>query len=76
MFVCQVIDWKSKFTANCNEASGDVRFGDRARIPCIKKEEDRLQGNPDRVALIGHDLEAFCKVSIDSFDHHWVMVFA
>jgi hypothetical protein len=34
------------------------------------------QGNPDRVALIGHDLEAFCKVSIDSFDHHWVMAVA
>jgi hypothetical protein len=76
VFICQVIDWKSKFTANCNEASGDVLYGDWARIPCVMKEENRLKGNLDRVALIGHDLEAFCKVSIDSFDYHWVMVVA
>jgi hypothetical protein len=39
-------------------------------------EENCLQGNPNLVAFIGHDLEAFCKVSIDSLDHHWVMVAA
>jgi hypothetical protein len=74
MLVGGVIDWKGKFTANSKQAPRDVCAGYWARVPCIEKEEDSFQSNADGVTLVGHYLQAFCEVSINTLNHHGVMV--
>jgi hypothetical protein len=74
MFPTGEINWKSKLTANGNEATRDVRAWNRARIPCIKKEQDCLKSHTNRIALVAHYLEALCEISINALDDHWVMI--
>ncbi len=74
MLVGGVINWKGKFAANSNQAPRDVCAGKGTRVPRIGKEEDSFQSNADGVTLIGHYLQAFCEVSINTLNHHGVMV--
>jgi hypothetical protein len=30
----------------------------------------------DKVPLVGHDFEPFCEISVDTLNHHWVIVVA
>jgi hypothetical protein len=76
MLVVGVIIWKGKFTANSNQALRDVCAGYGTRVPCIEMEEDSFQSNADGVTLIGHYLQAFCEVSINTLNQHGVMVIA
>ncbi len=76
MFVCGVIDWKGKFTTNSNVATWDIRAWNWAGVPHIKQEKDGLKGNKDRVALVGHDLQAFCEIWINMLNNHGVVVVA
>jgi hypothetical protein len=44
------------------------------KVPCINREENCFQSNADGVMLIGHYLQAFCEVSINTLNQHGVMV--
>jgi hypothetical protein len=74
MLVGGVINWKGKFTANSNHALRDVCAGIGTRVPRIEKEEDSFQSNANGVTLIGRYLQTFCEVSINTLNHHGVMV--
>ena len=74
MFVGGIINGKGKFTTDGNEAASNIHAWNRARVRCIKQEKDSLKGNTDRVALIGRDLQALCKVSVNTFNNHGVVV--
>jgi hypothetical protein len=74
MFPVGEVNRKVKLTANSNKATRDIRAWDRARIPCIKKEQDCLKSHTNRIALIAHYLEAFVKISIDALNNHWVVI--
>jgi hypothetical protein len=74
MFPAGEVNWKGELTANGNEATRDIRAWNRARIPCIKKEQDCLKGHTNRIALIAHYLEAFVKILIDALDDHRVVI--
>jgi hypothetical protein len=52
----------------------EISMPGMARVPCIKQEKNGLKANTDRVALIGHDLQALCKVSVNTFNNHGVVV--
>jgi hypothetical protein len=72
MFVGGVIDWKGKFTANGNQAPRDVCAGNGSRVPCIEKDKDSFQSNGDGAMLIGHYLQTFREVLINTLNHHGV----
>ncbi len=76
MLVGGVINWKGKITANSNQALRDVCASYGTRVPHIEKEEDSFQSNADRVTFIGHYLQAFRQVSINTLNQHGVMVIA
>ncbi len=76
MLVGGVINWKGKFTANSNQALRDVCTGCGTRVTRIEKKEDSFQSNPDVVTLIGHYVQTFCEVLINTLNHHGVMVIA
>ncbi len=40
----------------------------------IEKEEESFQSNADGVTLIGHYLQAFCEVLINTLNRHGVVV--
>jgi hypothetical protein len=60
--------------ANGIEATRDIYAWDRARIPCVKKEQDCLKSHTNKIALIAHYLEAFVKISTDALNNHWVVI--
>ena len=74
MFICRVINWKGKFTANSNQVPRDVCVGYGTRVPRIEEEEDSFQSNAEKVTLIGHHLQAFREVLINMLNHHGVMI--
>jgi hypothetical protein len=76
MLVGGVIDWKGKFTTNSNQPVRDVCARNGTRVPRIEMEGYSFQSNVDGVTLIGHYLQAFCEVLIDTLNHHGVMVIA
>jgi hypothetical protein len=61
-------------TANSNQALRDVCAGYGTRVQRIEKEEDSFQSNADGVTLIGYYLQTFHEVSINTHNHHGVMV--
>jgi hypothetical protein len=54
MYPAGEVDRKGKLTANGNQARRDIRVWDRARIPCIKKEQDCLKSHTNRIVLVAH----------------------
>ena len=74
MFPTGKVNPKGKLLANGNKVTRDIRAWDRARIPCVKKEQDCLKSHTNRIALIAHYLEVFVKISIDVLDDHWVVI--
>ncbi len=68
------VDWKGKFMANGNKTARDVCSRDRARIPCIQKEQDCLKSHTDRITLVAHNFQAFCEVPIDALNNYRVVV--
>jgi hypothetical protein len=76
MLVGGVMNWKGKFTANSNQAPRDVCAGYGTKVLRIEKEEDSFQSNADGVTLIGHYLQAFHEVLINTLNHHGVTVVA
>ncbi len=76
MFPAGEVDWKGKLTANGNKATRDIRAWDRARTPCVKKEQDCLKSHTNKITLVAHYLEAFVfvKILIDALDDLWVVI--
>jgi hypothetical protein len=74
MFPAGEVNWKAKLTANGNKANRDICAWDRARNPCLKKEQDCLKSHMNGIVLAAHYLEAFVKIFIDALDDHWVAI--
>jgi len=63
-----------EFSSDSDETSRDIRAWDWAGVPCVDKEEDGFEGDPDAVAFVGHDLETFVEVTINALDQHGVVI--
>jgi hypothetical protein len=74
MFSTGEVNWKGELMANGNKATKDVHAWNRARIPCVKKEQDFLKSHTNRIALVAHYLEALNKISINTLNDHWVVI--
>ncbi len=60
--------------ANGNKATRDICAWGRARIPCVKEEQDCLKSHTNRIVLVAHYLEAFVKILIDILNYHGVVI--
>ncbi len=64
MVAAREVDQKGKFMANSNKAARDVRSRDRARIPCIQKDQDCLKSHTDRVTLVANNFQPFVRYQL------------
>jgi hypothetical protein len=73
---CREVDVKREFTADGNEAAGNVSTRNRTGVPSVNKKKDGFESDPDGIAFIRHDAKPFIQVSIDALNEHGVMVVA
>jgi hypothetical protein len=66
MFVGGVIDGKGKFRTDISVPGIGQEFHAQSRR--------RMASRAIRVTLIGHDLQALCKVSVNTLNNHGVVV--
>jgi hypothetical protein len=74
MFLSRKVDGECKLVAYCNHAAGDVRSWDRTRIPLVNQKKDGFKGYLDGVSLVGHYLQSFVQVVIQSLNQHRVVI--
>ena len=56
MLVRAEVNRELKFTAKCNEGTGEVSARDRGAVPCVEQKEDRLHSHADGIAFVRHNL--------------------
>jgi hypothetical protein len=74
MLVRREVDRKLEFTTNSNEAAGEIGTRNGGTILCIDKKKYSLHGDTHRTTFVGHNFQSFIQISIDTLDHHWVVV--
>jgi hypothetical protein len=74
---CREVDVKREFTADGNEAAGNVSTRNRTRVPCVNEKKDGFEGNPNGIAFVtSHDVKPFIQISIDALNEHRIVVVA
>jgi hypothetical protein len=74
VFTTREVDRKGELATDGHETARDVRPGDGTGVSRVKEQEYRLEGYPDRIALVTHDPQGLIQISIDTLNEHRVVV--
>jgi hypothetical protein len=69
------VNGEGEHAACDDETARDVNARDARSIPGVDEEKNGLGGDPDGIALVGHNLKAFVEIPIQVLHNHCVMVF-